>query len=66
MSKTKLGNVVPPYVLNSRHHKLRGILADPGDNGGEEGGRDGNPEERQDAAEGREKDGEAESQTSHG
>lgn len=52
-------------LFESRHHKLRGILSDPGDGGGEEGGWDGNAEERQDAAARREKNGEAEGQTAH-
>lgn len=52
-------------LLNSRHHKLWGILSNPGHSGGEEGGRDGYAEKRQDAAAGREKNGEAESQITH-
>lgn len=48
-----------------RHYKLWGILSDPGDSGGEEGGWHGYPEERQDAFARREEDGKAESQASH-
>lgn len=48
-----------------RHHKLRGVLANPGDGGGEEGRRDGNAEEGKDAAARRQEDGEAEGQAAH-
>lgn len=48
-----------------RHYKLRGILSDPGDGGGEEGGWHGYPEERQNTFARREEDGKAESQASH-
>ena len=57
--------ILTEVFLDSRHHQLRGVLCDPGDGGGEEGGRDGHAEERQDSAARRKEDGEAESQTTH-
>lgn len=49
----------------TRHYKLWGILSDPGDGGGEEGGWHGYPEERQNTFARRAEDGKAESQASH-
>lgn len=49
-----------------RHHKLRGVLPNPGDGGGEEGRRDGDAEEGQDAAARRQENGEAQGQAAHG
>lgn len=54
------------FTFDLRHHKLWGVLSDPGDGGGKEGGRDGDAEEGQDTAARREEDGETESQTAHG
>lgn len=56
-----------PLTFFFRNHQLWGILPHSRADGRQEGGRDGDAEERQDAAAaGREEDGEAQSEAAHG